>query len=360
MSKINILYWNIHNCGGVGQKRAYEQSSHDIISVLNNKETYMVEERFDKKTRINAKNLKDIDAIVFTESYPQRNDNQKSNTGNWNMILRNELKEKGFAFYQDNCDYDSQEYWNYNSVAIFVNEKRNHVIEELNLEYKYDNEFPDCKLIYIVNLQIVLGGMRIKNDCRDKDRNKIITGNKQIENLIKKYIDDIQGNTRNRIIILGDFNFGSAYKDQYFINGNEDNERKEKFLNLIHSYSKDNYNINVTNNGGSFRTRKGENERFLQEIWNDAIIDNFNAKVEFYKLYTPEQMYCNEKYIDLYDGHIKKEYLYKPDKSTQILLKEPVASDFYKNNITNIVYGSSTMLTAPYPDHNLLFASIEV
>lgn len=339
MSRFNILYWNINSKGGKKYKYI-DESSKLIEETLINIDSYSRNKYVSDCTKKHKNvKIKEIDAIVFSEAYPEK----------INPKLCNGIKGMGFELFSGK-DYG-------NDIHIYIN-KNKHDAEEYNIKIPLDNiRYPDFRMVYIKNINLYLAGIRIKNYTRE-NRKKVLTGKEQIYNLCKK-LKDV---ANNKILIIGDFNPYSAFVEV----PNDD------LFNAFGLKGK----IIDTNNGGTTVKSDGCNKnnnqmRYLQEVNTDKLFysskfDSKNNEIVFNKFITPEEIYCNNKYINETDGHIDKNMLEfrckDGNKRRSIIINKK--SDFYKNGfddeIIGLRYMNGTICNAPFPDHNLLFASIDL
>lgn len=350
MSKFNILYWNIHCEDGKGIKEGYIGASEDIVSILNNKETYELEKRYNKKNKLdNVNSIDDIHCIVFTEGYPQKNEN------NFNTILKERLSK--FELYSER--------FSNNCVHIFVNVAKCNAVQIKNLFPNDDINYPDLTaiLIKLKNCSqepLCLCGARIKNDIKDEAGNKIATGDKQIKNLkdiVTKITDTIN---INKVIIIGDFNpTPKIYNTKVNID-------ERYFKNIFNS---GNYNVKETENGGTNKTSKVDDKTLLQETYPDKIITNIDTdKISFYKLKTTEECYVKKEYINDLTGYLNVHdrlgnEIMRAEKlegniRRSIVLNKSI--NIYINRNIGLKYMNASCCNAPFPDHNLLFASIDL
>ena len=297
---------------------------------------------------------------MFTEGYPQRNDNK------FNTILLDKLRLSGFDLYCEN--------YSDNCILIFMNKAKceNEGLKYKDIRINYHNddiEYPDLKFVsvkYDNNKGFLIGGIRIKNDTKPK------TGDVQIKNVKRELCNILKQEGIRHHLLIGDFN---PSRQTY-------NSKEE--INLC--YFKDVFmpmkiEVIETQNGGSSRTQNIDNcKTLLRETYPDKVLTNIcKDKIEFYKLLTPEQYYLKDEYLNN-DGHLKRndtkgnEIIYikkwnaeydengklKKKGNTSLGINKEL--DIYKFNDREISfkYASMSCCDAPYPDHNLLFASIEI
>lgn len=329
MSEFNILYWNIHYADGyVGTKIKYILSS-EII----------------KNTIKKILNQKEIDAVVFTEAYPQIED------GKHNVMLYEYFKATGYNIYPyDLNSFKSNEY-------PFKTTKYTNGILIATKEHFYKQNIkviPNYLLLKHSQKDIYLGGVRI---CFDKN----FEYDKQIEevsNSLKEF---------NNVILLGDFNPGSR--------------ETEKIQDVLNKSSKGGILYDVLSGESKVSPKPSdfnkESGYIIDLINNRGLYLNYTDKIfckgvkvkKFEKIYTPEQLYCNEQFLED-DGHIKREYMYWEKKHIKGDCKPAICSIIdekylYKVNIQCIKdiglgYQNYTLCNTPFPDHNLLFASIDL
>ena len=328
MSKENefkILYWNIHY-------RSSETSSKPSLIDVNNASKIIKKVLDDKLTysKINygINNIDDINAVVFTESYPQIMD-----SGN----CLNEFLNKHKFIIASNDSIG-------NNVTIAYKENMKRVCFNSN-----DIKSPEFLCLMNDN-NIFLCGLRIANT-------KGCPSSEEQFSILKHEIENNTDCNIENIIMIGDFN-----------------DKTKHIKEFISCDFCDGDVYDVDNEEETLICRAPSTERKLCKSNPDKLFISKNfIKKKFIKVLTPEEIYCNKKYIDENDGHIKKEYLKKGeynDKGVKysqgrepIELDKTISEDLYKNDIERVClsYGTNNSIcNSPYPDHNLLFASIEI
>lgn len=315
MNKFNILYWNINNKAGSSNEKA----KNIVLNTINDKEIFS--EINNRVKGLDLQSFKDFDAIVFTES-------------NWNFI---ECFNNVYNNENEYFDTFSIPKISINDNDIFIATKKKHKFCQIE---KLCKIMPNCNYLHSIILNIDLIGLRI---CNGKGSPKLPSQLHELK------IND------NKFIMIGDFNETSV---MYYIKTNG----YEKVLN---DYFNKRGVIKECDDGTNTCSYYGKHSR-PEYIDNrpDKIYTTFdNSSINFIKVLTPEKIYIKAKYLNS-DGHIKPELMVK--KNTVDRHFEFINKNVQYNNDSNLYseikvnYASTGLVGQPYPDHNLLFASIDL
>ena len=347
MKKYNILYWNIHYEDGnqyipkkkEEYKKHLDYASHIVINTL---------DEYIKKKKINV--------IVLTEAYPQVGGNDNEPTTN-NKIMEN-YKEKFNVFpYEPYKSYAAIQFETifpfvkphfYNGVMVIVKKDLNFDVSSL----KYISLYPN--LLSIENNDIQIIGLRF---CQQNGKN-IVEQIKKIKEIV---------NTSNKpIIMLGDYNPSLILREEY--GGGENNlfswginKKDAQSMKGNNKKQCEIYDLLLKNYCNKpFITFDYDKGTSLVRGGKDTFPDKFSicSEVEYIiyeqtRLQTAEEVYFDKDYIDI-DNHV----IGKDIKNAKF--KEEYEE--YKNNGLKILgYDNSGLkVKAPFPDHNLMYVSIEI
>ena len=359
----NILYWNIH----------YKDGNAYIWDGKKNKQCFVSKEMLDKSSKTIESELKkilkkqSIDCIVLTEAYPLNDDgsNVLYQYFNKNGNGYNVFPYEGWEYFVERNKKRLEESHEVNDGKIipFKRVKKSRQNSYVNgiiiavkkeLGFKISNyNISSPNFLSIENENISISGIRI---CFS-------------EKEYIKQIEDIKNTFNNEKIniLIGDFN-PSKFKTNFTY---------DTFANdLQHILS-----LSGKNQFKVYKCDKGTNTgKNGEDKYPEYLCLKGCDKICFTRVKTAEEVYCDEKYICNKEncnncdfncecrlcfmqencnasknfGHIKK-YLIK----TGNLL--PYIKRKYKGVITKIGYDNTGLdVTEPFPDHNLLFASIEI
>ena len=339
MSKENefkILYWNIHFMDGSKSSDEKIKNSSEIIVDI-------IKEYNDE-----------IKAIVFTEAYPQFKYDK------YNTIILDYLKGLGYNVYP----YDLKEYSNPNHYPFKKNaEFKNGILIATKSE---------AQLVGMPQNEPNLLGVRIKYKKLGLNLIGVRLFSNHPEHIkkIAEYIDIDKAN-----IVIGDFNMKDEelQKNLYIINKDIKISKKNEF----------------GTNVALCKDIKGNEEiaKFCINSPDKLLLLNCNGKFNMEK--TPEQIYCNKEFVDnektKEDRSINERYGRLKEGVCELVIKhgkrkkrnsdELVPYNYAKANVNNdqilwknnyknfgirFTYNSCNVCNAPFPDHNLMIASIDI
>lgn len=265
-NRFNILYWSLnYRYGSCSNAKTILDASIIVISKIN------------KLIDDYNKEGMNVDAIVFTEGYPQENVESKKCD-----ILSNYFENKGFVLhpYSNNDKqvinkpfYNGKQY--VNAILIATLDKSFEIVKDVT-------SIAEPELLMLKNNKnIYLTGIRLSNS------NQL------------KYVKDITNNIQNKIIVIGDYNMQPDKIDEISITDDW------KFCE------------------GMYKCEAGTN---LDNSYIDHIYTKNCKVVQFKRIEKMDEFY---KLIN--------------------------RSDVLKKQVDR--WGA---VISPYPDHNLLFASIDL
>ena len=360
--RFNILYWNIH----------YKDGNVYIWDGKKKKQCFVSKKMLDESSKTIVMELdkvltkQSIECIIFTEAYPLNDDGSKL------------LYE-----YLDKKEYDV---FPYEGWDIFAEKHKDRL--ELSHEIKDDKITPfkrikkDGQSDYVNGAVIAVKkglGFKISNynisspNFLSIENESISISGIRICFSAIKYIEQIEAikNTFNNEkinILIGDFNPSQLKKSNFtydtFVND---------LQHILSLSGKNQFKVYKCDKG----TNTGKNGK---DKYPEYLCLKGCDKICFTRVKTAEEVYCDEKYICNKEncnncdfncecrlcfmeencnasknfGHIKKNLI----KTGSLL---PYIKLEYKGVITKIRYDNTGLdVTEPFPDHNLLFASIEI
>lgn len=306
--RFNILCWNINNKNKGKLNNDINKYCKLVTDSLNLKLIYENIKRLGNST---VNSISDVDAIILVEA---------------NTEIKNGIKKE----YNSLFDWKINNSQNNNKVIIGVNKKWKKITVLVD-----DIKTSDFLGIYIDKIETLLCGIRIQNT------NAINTYGEQLAEIG----DNIKTHTIKNAIIIGDFN---------------PSHTKESIIRLCKKHISIESKLYECVNGGTLATYLF-GERMITESYSDKMLVFGKYKYsELVKVLTPEQIYCKPDYLDEFDGHICEEYLKNPNKKAT-LIKNDYEEEIYNSNFKKIIsYKGTGMTPSMYPDHNLLFASIDL
>lgn len=338
--KFNILYWNIHFADGAGATKTGLFNSSEII-----------------KEEINGIiKGKEIDAIIFTEAHPQ------FDSENYNKELYNYFKKEKYHVYP----YDDNKIKKYPFEKN--GKKKNGILIATKKEFSiYDSSLdnPNFLLLRSKDGKIILGGLRICN-----------YNAKSYEEQIERIKLKLKFDRKTSFILLGDYNPGSIPSEKYLIANNivlkdridylrkmyrnrkKGDLEEEKKIALYYVSSKISHMICKSNCDISnvFDCEVGTNVNETGEYTNPDKIFLLNCNIISFKCAkTAEQVYFDKDSLNE-KGHVK-------NGGKGIVLNEIAKlrkKEIFNENISIKYKRFGLGVPAPYPDHNLLFASIDL
>ena len=329
--EFKILYWNIHFKEGSGKEITLRNSSIIINDIINKYDT-------------------EIDAIVFTEAYPQLN-NKNNKYEKYNTMILDHLKKLGYYVYP----YDAP---NYNKPEEYPYQDEKKCTNGILIATKHDSEIigepkkePNALGINIKKIGLNLIGVRFFSNIGEE---------KYIDHIeiISNYLNDAKPN-----IVIGDFNI--------------DDESLKRYI------SKSNVKLNVCKTseyGTNVALYKKDPVTAVFVINNpDKLLFSNCNNPKFELLETPEQIYCKKEYVDdcklKGNGLINERYGRLNEKICELIIKSfpkqkragvkirkdiDFIKDRYKKFGISFTYNSSNVCITPFPDHNLMLGSVEV
>ena len=333
--EFNILYWNIHFTAynqddiklhrkNIEKNKYLDLSSEKII--IPELERYIAE--------------KDIKVIVLTEGWPQ---NEK-----FSCKIKDFLEDKKYTLYPY-CDEWKKESLPYKcngrsvSNGILIGVKNEYKNENQIEIFDYNIEYPNLLVLKDKVNNLFIAGVRIIPSGKDYN-----LYHHQIEELRYYLEKEYKERPKTKVICIGDFNPGEfenkEKQGEYYID-------IEKILNSCRMHNGKLCNVDE----GTLVNGKKE------VLFTDKLYYvNCSGLEKFEVIKTPERIYCKNpnKFLDGC-GRIKFEYL-----SKDMMLKEEFKDSFYTETAikcgVQIKYDNCSICNAPFPDHNLLFASIEI
>ena len=328
---LNILYWNINHREG--------NFTNKYLNLHPDETTKKLEVQSASNIVNNEINRYDnIDVIVLTEAYPQiteyiYNDSILNNLKNdynvypycdsWKDYVSSKSIDNGARnenglyepFKRLKCGRGHSNYANCVLIAIRKSCKYSFEI----IDYKIDS--PNLLVLKDEKNKVFIIGFRISvNLSTDKYTKELTRVLKEYKNYKDEY----------KLICMGDFN------------------PSKKTNNEIKEILKSDW-INLINCEGGSSSAIVDNRIVFSNP--DKLLLNKCGKECFRSLITPEEIYTKGCQLDGW-GHInKKEYF-----DDVLYVKREYIKDIYKDVRIRLCHGD--FINPPFPDHNLLFASI--
>ena len=333
MKKYKILYWNIHYEDG----RTVNKINIDNATktVIDNLDEYIED--------------KEINVIVLTEAYPQVNANNLGAKANDEILTHYNDKfdvfpyepSKDYVTRKFECNYPFAKLSFHNSVIIMTRKDLKFKVETINNISVFPN------LLSVENDSIQIIGLRF---CQDGD--DIIKQIEKIKGIIK---------CNKPILILGDYNPSLVTKIPggtkklnsvgiFEIDINSNDGISHIYDQLFEKCCGIKKCVTFDYNEGTNVNIKGE-DTFPDKLSICNVDCDFDEKnVIRERLKTAEEVYFDEKCIDKNTGHVRGNI---EDGS----LKEK----YIEWGFEKLKYGRAGLnVKSPFPDHNLMYVSIEI